>query len=64
MAMEPNEDPLGQMELLMMWGGLEGMGWGWIGLGLVHMVLFWAVVILALVALVKWLAPGAPPFSE
>ena len=48
----------------MMWGGLEGMGWGWIGLGLVHMVLFWAVVILALVALVKWLAPGAPPFSE
>lgn len=48
----------------MMWSGLEGMGWGWIGLGIVHMVLFWALVILVLIALVKWLVPGAPPLSE
>ena len=48
----------------MMWSGMEGVGWGWIGLGLVHMVLFWVLVILALIGLVKWLAPGAPPLSE
>ncbi len=48
----------------MMWSGMEGIGWGWIGLGVVHMVLFWALVILALVALVKWLAPGAGSLSE
>lgn len=46
-----------------MWSGMEGIGWGWIGIGLVHMVLFWALVILALVALVKWLG-GGRPFSE
>lgn len=39
----------------MMWSGMEGVGWGWIGFGLVHMVLFWGFVIVALVALVKWL---------
>jgi len=43
----------------MMWNGFEGMGWGWIGLGLLHMVLFWGVVIFALAALVKWLFGGA-----
>ena len=42
----------------MMWNGFEGMGWGWIGLGLVHMVVFWGLVILMLAALVKWLAGG------
>ncbi len=46
-----------------MWGGLEGMGWGWIGLGLVHMLLFWGLVILGLVAIVKWLSAGAAPFD-
>lgn len=44
----------------MMWNGLEGMGWGWIGVGLVHMVLFWGLVILAFAALLRWLGSGAP----
>ena len=48
----------------MMWSGMEGIGWGWIGLGLVHMLLFWALVILVLGALVKWLAGDGRPFSE
>jgi putative membrane protein len=43
----------------MMWSGFEGMGWGWIGLGLVHMLFFWGLVILVIAALVKWLVGGA-----
>lgn len=42
----------------MMWDGFGGMGWGWIGLGMVHMLLFWALVILGIVALTRWLAGG------
>ena len=42
----------------MMWSGVEGMGWGWIGLGMVHVLLFWALVILGIVALTRWLAGG------
>jgi putative membrane protein len=38
-----------------MWHGMEGIGWGWIGLGLVHMIFFWAIVILIFAGLVKWL---------
>ena len=49
----------------MMWNGVEGMGWGWIGLGAIHMVLFWVLVILGIVALVRLLGAGgrdeAPP---
>ncbi len=40
----------------MMWSGVEGMGWGWIGLGMVHMLVFWVLVILGIVALTRWLA--------
>jgi putative membrane protein len=47
-----------------MWNGFEGMGWGWIGLGMVHMLLFWAFVILAIVAIVKWLTGGTAPFDQ
>jgi putative membrane protein len=39
----------------MMWSGMDGMGWGWIGLGVVHMLAFWVLVILALAVLFKWL---------
>lgn len=46
-----------------MWDGFGGMGWGWVGLGIVHMLLFWVLVILGIVTLVKWLAAG-PRTSE
>lgn len=40
-----------------MWDGMVShmgdVGWGWMGLGMVHMFLFWALVIAAIVALVK-----------
>ncbi len=39
----------------MMWNGFDGMGWGWIGLGFVHMLLFWALVILGIVVMARWL---------
>lgn len=42
-----------------MWHGLEGIGWGWLGLGLLHMVVFWALVILASAALLRWLGAGS-----
>jgi putative membrane protein len=42
----------------MMWNGFDGMGWGWIGLGMVHMLLFWVLVILGIAVLVRWLAGG------
>ena len=43
----------------MMWDGFGGMGWGWIGLGMVHMLLFWILVILGIVVLTRWLASGS-----
>jgi putative membrane protein len=42
----------------MMWDGFGGMGWGWIGLGMAHMLLFWVLVILGIVAVTRWLAGG------
>jgi putative membrane protein len=42
----------------MMWNGFEGMGWGWIGFGVVHMLLFWVLVILGIVALMRALSGG------
>jgi hypothetical protein len=38
-----------------------GMGWGWGFLGVVHMVLWWALIILGIIVLVKWLAVGVGP---
>jgi putative membrane protein len=46
--------------MAMMWSGFEGMGWGWVGLGLVHMLLFWVLVILGIAVLVRWLSGGPP----
>ncbi|MCL4798900.1 MAG: SHOCT domain-containing protein [Burkholderiales bacterium] len=40
-----------------MWGDY-GMGWGWGFFGVVHMVLWWALLILGIVVLVKWLTVG------
>lgn len=42
-----------------MWSGFDGMSWGWIGLGLVHMGLFWIVVILGIMVLARWLGAGS-----
>lgn len=43
-----------------MWHGFEGIGWGWMGLGMIHMLLFWVVWIALLVALVRWLSGSGP----
>lgn len=42
----------------MMWNGFDGMGWGWIGLGVVHMLLFWVLVVLGIAVLVRALSGG------
>jgi len=41
-----------------MWD-LAGHGWGWVGVGLVHMLLLWEVIILAIVALVRFLSSSS-----
>jgi putative membrane protein len=40
-----------------MWHGLEGIGWGWIGLGILHMGLFWILIFACLGALL-WVMRG------
>lgn len=45
-----------------MWHGLEGIGWGWLALGMVHMAAFWVLVALGLAALLGWL--GADSDAE
>lgn len=47
-----------------MWGNYGGYGWdgmmGGMGFGLISMLLFWVLVILGIVILVKWVvSPGA-----
>jgi putative membrane protein len=49
-----------------MWGG-DMMGWGWSWFGVVHMVLWWLLIILGIVVLAKWLIGGrsdAPGSAE
>ena len=41
--------------------GDMGGWWGWgMGFGWISMILFWGLVVLAIVALVKWLMPQPP----
>ena len=53
-----------------MWNGMEGFGWGWMGFGMISMLLFWIAIILCIVALMKWLGGGTvssdlgPPSSH
>jgi putative membrane protein len=43
-----------------MWGGdMMGWGGGWGWFGLIHTVLWWFLIILGIVVLVKWLSGGA-----
>lgn len=49
-----------------MWGGADGWGWGWWGMGMIHGLLWWVLVILGIIVLVRLLgrgsgaAPGQP----
>jgi putative membrane protein len=38
-----------------MWGMMEGYGWGWAWWGIAHMLLWWVLIILGIVVLVRWL---------
>ena len=42
-----------------MWGDY-GMGWGWGIFGAIHMVLWWALLIVGIAVLVKWLMAETP----
>ncbi len=43
-----------------MWGGSD-YGWGLgMGFGMISVVLFWVLVILGIVILVKWITAGSP----
>jgi putative membrane protein len=50
-----------------MWGGDMmgwGGGWGWSWFGIVHMVLWWFLIILGIVVLAKWLFGGGGRSTE
>jgi len=42
-----------------MWGDVMGWGGGWGFFGIVHMVLWWFLLVLGIVVLAKWLFGGA-----
>ena len=41
-----------------MWGEWGGWGMGWSLFGVLHMLLWWILIILGIVVLVKWLFSG------
>jgi len=43
---------------MMGWGGYGGYGAGWGVFGVVHMLLWWVLIILGIVVLVRWLVGG------
>lgn len=43
---------------MMGWGDIGSMGWGWGMFAALHMVLWWVLIVLGIVVLVKWLAGG------
>lgn len=40
----------------MMWNG--DMDWSWIGFGIVHILLFWTLVVIGIIAIATWLGGG------
>lgn len=43
-----------------MWGAMDGWGWGWTwGMGMIHGLLWWVLVILGIVVLMRFLARGS-----
>jgi putative membrane protein len=44
-----------------MWADMGTMGWGWGAFGMLHMALWWVLVVLGIVVLVKWLFSSARP---
>jgi len=43
-----------------MWHGLDGLGWGWIGVGMLHMALFWILIVVCVVILIGAMRPRQP----
>ena len=42
--------------------GRSNFGWAWMGLGMIGMLLFWILIIVAIVVLVKWIS-GSRSFA-
>ena len=47
-----------------MYDMFSGMGWGWMGLGMAPVGLFWILVILGIIFLAKWLIGGPSPGKD
>ena len=43
-----------------MWGDMMGWGSGWGLFGILHMLLWWVLIILGIVVLARWVFGGAP----